>query len=481
MFLKVRSVWVLAALTLTFAVAQSRCNPIKTYPIPVEVPQKNSYDVKVRSPNGEWQAVGTYETRHHEINTTTGSAMTRTGSMAYFDFSGDVEVSVTYKAGSVVAARVRPDSLGIVPAVEANTISFTLDKPRNVVVHATTDVFDVLHLFSNPIVNETAAESDPDTIFYGPGYHTANGTIFVPSGKTLYLAGGAVLQASVNFDNATGVAMRGHGILYKSKDSTISVWHTHDLLVEDIIVLNPGHYTVNIAEAEDITIRGLRSFSAVQWGDGIDVFSSNNVLLDGLFMRNSDDCIALYNHRFDWYGDSSNITVQNSILWADVAHPINIGTHGNSVNPETMSGVTIRNLDILDHRELQMDYQGCIAINPGDSNLIADVLVEDVRVEDFRIGQLINMRVTYNQKYNTSPGRGISNVTVRNLSYRGTHAGTAVVAGYDETHGIEFVRFENLTINGGQISDKMKKPSWFLTTDFIPMYVNDHVKNLTFV
>jgi hypothetical protein len=103
-----------------------------------------------------------------------------------------------------------------------------------------------------------------------------------------------------------------------------------------------------------------------------------------------------------------------------------------------------------------------------------------VRVEDFRIGQLINMRVMYNQKYNTSPGRGISNVTVRRLSYRGTHAGTAIMAGYDETRAIKDVRFENLTFNGKQISDTMKKPSWYSTTDFIPMYVNDHVKDLTF-
>ena len=47
-----------------------------------------------------------------------------------------------------------------------------------------------------------------------------------------------------------------------------------------------------------------------------------------VFMRNSDDCIALYNHRWDWYGGTSDVTVCNSVLWADIAHPINIGGHG---------------------------------------------------------------------------------------------------------------------------------------------------------
>ncbi len=108
------------------------------------------------------------------------------------------------------------------------------------------------------------------------------------------------------------------------------------------------------------------------------------------------------------------------------------------------------------------------------------MLIEDVRVEDFRYGQFITMMVMYNQKYTTSPGRRISNVTVRNLSYRGNHAGTAIMTGYNEMRGIEFVKFENLTINGKEVSDTMKKPSWYATSDYVPMYVNEHVRKLTF-
>lgn len=67
----------------------------------------------------------------------------------------------------------------------------------------------------------------------------------------------------------------------------------------------------------------------------------HDVLIDNVFMRNSDDCIALYNHRWNWWGGSDNITVQNSILWADIAHPINVGGHGD---PESLIGETIENL-----------------------------------------------------------------------------------------------------------------------------------------
>jgi hypothetical protein len=145
-----------------------------------------------------------------------------------------------------------------------------------------------------------------------------------------------------------------------------------------------------------------------------------------------------------------------------------------------MSGITITNIDILDHREPQVDYQGCIALNPGDGNLIENVYIDDIRVENFRLGQLVNMRVMFNPMYNTSPGRGISNVTIKNLNYTGTNARTAIFVGYDETRTISNVTFENLVINGQQISDTMPKPSWYLTSDFVPMYQNEHVINLLF-
>ena len=91
-------------------------------------------------------------------------------------------------------------------------------------------------------------------------------------------------------------------------------------------MVNPDHYTVFGGGAEGVTIKNLKSFSCKGWSDGIDMMCCHDVLIDNVFMRNSDDCIALYNHRWNWWGGSDNITVQNSILWADIAHPINTQT-----------------------------------------------------------------------------------------------------------------------------------------------------------
>jgi hypothetical protein len=203
-------------------------------------------------------------------------------------------------------------------------------------------------------------------------------------------------------------------------------------------------------------------------------------MVDGVFMRNSDECMALYQHRWNYYGNSSNITIQDSALWADVAHPIVIGTHGNPENPENMDGVTIRNIDILRQHELQQLYEDTLAINVGDENLVQNVLVDGFRVEDSPISQLFNMRVMYNTKYNTAPGRGIHNVTIKNMSYNRTSAGTSIFSGYDETRTVSFVNFQNLIVNNTHIADNMLKASWYLVTDYIPAFADAFVSNMTF-
>ncbi|KAM0327436.1 hypothetical protein ACHAQA_005723 [Verticillium albo-atrum] len=451
---------------------------IITYPIPEGVEKSTAFEVKVRTPGGKWKDLSVYRPTHTEINTTTGGRVYPRSSMVYFDFNGTAEISARWTGDRPKEVRVRPDSYGIVPSRSGHTIKFTLDRPRDVVLQINNEVFNVLHVFTNaPPVDEPSPDDD-DVIYFGPGFHQVPKKIVVPSGGIVYIAGGAVVSVeAIEFTNVTNAAVRGHGVLTFPRSGNIRVTRSQNIEINGPIGLN---FLARTFEAKDVLIKNWRSFSSVQWGDGIDIFCSENVLIDSVFLRNSDDCLALYNHRDEWYGDVKNVTLQNSSLWADVAHPINIGTHGNTANPEVATGITIRNVDILDHREKQLYYQGAIAINAGDSNLVKDVLIEDVRVENFRLGQLLNFRVMRNRKYNTSPGRGIRDVVIRDLEYNGEGSTASVFSGYDEERTISNVTFYNLKINGKVIKDNMQKPGWYETQDFIPLHVNDHVWNLTF-
>ncbi|MEU0971228.1 glycosyl hydrolase family 28 protein [Streptomyces sp. NPDC005917] len=473
------------ALTATAAQASADNSAPKlvTYPRPSGVPANTSFQVRVRTaPDGDWQTLDIYRPQLEEINATTGSGKVYNSSLAYFDFQCSVQVEVTYLKGGTTKARVRPDSYGIKPELLGDTLRFTLDEPKDLVVQINDEIFDCLHIITNRVEHHPPAADDPDVIYFGPGVQTVTGGVLtVPSGKTVYLAGGAVLKATVYFKGVEKAALKGHGMIWAGSGQGVLCEGSKNIRVEDVIIMNPGNYIATLGEAQNVHIKKVRGFSSRGNGDGIDIFSSSDVLIDGCFLRNSDDCIAIYAHRWDYYGDTRNITVQNCSLWADVAHPVNIGTHGNTDAPETIENLVIRNIDILDHREPQMNYQGCIALNPGDSNLIRNVRIEDVRIEDFRWGQVIYMKVMYNTKYNTSVGRGIEDVYVRNLTYTGTHANPSLLLGYDADHAIKNVTFENLVINGVVVADSMKKPSWYYTTDAVQWFSNEHVTNLRFL
>jgi hypothetical protein len=450
-------------------------NKLVTYPAPAGAALNGDFTVKVRQQGGKWQNVSTYLVKVDKVLGT--GHHVEEASMAYFDFSGEVEVMVTLNAGSVESARIRPLSYTIQPEIYGQSVVFKLNQPRNLSVEMNGDIFHNLHLFANPIDDFVVNKNDPNLIYFGPGIHTPeNGKLYVPSGKTVYLAGGAVLMGQILVEGVHNVKVLGRGIVDHTVKMGVHIANSKNVEVEGIFCTQCA-----TGGSDSVTIRNVKSISYYGWGDGMNVFASNNVLYDRVFCRNSDDCTTVYATRKGFTGGCKNITMQNSTLWADVAHPIMIGIHGNSVNPDTIQNLTYKNIDILDHKEMQIDYQGCMTINAGDNNLVRNVLFDDIRVEDFREGQLVNLRIFYNEKYCTAPGLGIENITFRNIEYNGNNANLSVIAGYNEERKIKNVLFENLSINGVIISDDMDgKPAWYKTSDMARFFVGEHVEGVEF-
>lgn len=493
----------LAVVWLTFAV--SLAAKIVVYPAPAGSALNADFTVKVRTPGGEWQRVPTYLVK---VDAVTGTEHApRNTSLAYFDFAVAVEVAVTSARGRIEQARVRPLSYGITPHVDGDTLTFTLTQPRNLSVEVNGDIFGNLQLFANPIETARPDPHDPSVIYFGPGLHEIQAeptpesplpplvnepegkyppafyrdlrrrTLRVPSGKTVYIAGGAVVRGRITCEGVENVRILGRGMVEQGpRGSGVRIANSRNVEVSGIFTpqcLTGGSQHVRITNVKCISFLGN--------GDGMNVVSSSDVVIDGVFNRNSDDCITVYGTRGGFVGGSSDITVRNSTLWADVAHPILVGTHGSTPQPDTLEDLRFSNLDILDHQEGQIDYQGCLSLNAGDSNLIRNVRFEDVRVEDFRRGQLVNLRVFYNRKYCTSPGRGIENVYFKNINYRGAHAELSVIAGYDDARMVRNIVFENLVINGLPISEQMEKPSWFRTSDMARIFIGEHVEGVEFL
>jgi hypothetical protein len=466
---------ILLALFLFINLSAHGKEKLITYPAPDGAILNDVFKVQVRQAGGIWHEVPTYLIKVDEVR---GSKHTvENASMSYFDFEGEVEIQISFNSGPVKSARVRPLSYDIHPQLNNQSVTFKLNQPRNLSVEVNGDIFHNLHLFANPLMENIPDKNDPDVIWFGPGIHVFEDPKFVvPSGKTVYVDGSAVLRGQLQVHDAHDVKIIGRGMVEHTVKMGVHIANAQNVLVE-------GIFTTQCATggSDSVTIRNVKSISYYGWGDGMNVFASNNVLFDRVFCRNSDDCTTVYATRKGFIGGCNNITMQNSTLWADVAHPIMIGIHGNSEDPDTIRNLMYKNIDILDHKEMQIDYQGCMTINAGDNNLVKDVLFEDIRVEDFREGQLVNLRIFYNEKYCTAPGLGIENVTFRNIEYNGNNANLSIIVGYNAERKVKNILFENLRINGVTISNDMDgKPAWYKTSDMARFFVGEHVEGIVF-
>lgn len=410
----------------------------------------DDFSVRVRKPGGEWLDL-------YEYNVQVDMDEVQNASMVSFDFSGKIDVAIRKNNGMVQDVKIRPLSCGINAEVKGNMIYFSLDQPRKLSVEVNGDRLNNLHLFANPIETDKPDPNDPNVIYFGPGIHKPKdlpGDVFhVPSGKTVYIDGGAVVKAKFMVDHAHDVKIIGHGIVFQPERG-VEIRHSKNVTIDGPVFINPSHYTIYGGQTMGLTIRNIKSFSSRGWSDGIDLMSCSDVLIDGVFMRNSDDCIAIYGHRWQFYGSARNYEVKNSTLWADIAHPINIGLHGNAeAGGDTIENIIFTNIDILEHDEDDRNSQGCLSICPSDHNIVRNITFEDIRVEDFQEGQLFNLRVLEDKKYSNAPGRGIQNIIFKNIHYNGSFSNPSVFHGYNNERKVENIRIEGLTINGKPIKN----------------------------
>lgn len=435
---------------------------IVTYPVPPQLyysRHNDDYTVQVRQAGTkEWIDLYEYKVL---VDTDTRSET----SMVQFDCRGKVEVKIRKNNGHIHDVEIRPLAKNIKPKVKGQIVYFTLDKPEKLSVEFNGDRLHNLHLFANPLEEEVPVQGTPGLIYFEPGYHQPDSAVLrIPSHTTVYLAPGAVVKAKLLVDKAEDVRILGRGFLDQPQRG-IEVTDSKNVSIEGITVLNPIHYTVYGGNATGLTIRNLKSFSCHGWADGIDMMCCHDVLVDDVFLRTSDDCIAIYAHRWDYYGGTDRITVQNSTLWADIAHPINIGGHGDPDSPtgETVENITLRNIDILEHDEDDVPYQGCMTVDCGDKNFVRNILFEDIRVESIQEGQLFHISVRFNEKYDKQPGRGIDGVTFRNITYRGYGENPSLIKGLDAGRLVRNVTFDHVRING----KRMKNLDGFDTNGFV--------------
>lgn len=408
------------------------------------------------SPIKDWRPVPVYTAR---VNDPPFTHLDHGGtySIAYFDFSGVVTVKIHsdfVRDYRLEQTRMMPLSMGIRHStIDMNTTSFVLDRPAKLFFgpegrrHA-------LLIFANPLEADAPKEGDPNVIYFGPGIHRpASGIVQVKSKQTLYIAGGAILQAAVAATDAEDVSIRGRGILDGTpwphgKGPTrrlVSLRMSKRVTVDGIIVRGSYGWTIVLEGSENVSITNVKICNGrVINDDGINPVNSRHVLIRDCFIRTDDDCIAIKGLQPEW-GDVDDLRVEHSILWGDRAR---VTLFAHESRAENMQNIVFRDIDILHFVQTPFLFE------PGDDMVIQNVRFEDIRLNGAGQGVLVVLRPTVNQFMKKNVAGHIRNIHFKNVQVVGAPGKYAIVMeGYDEKHAVDNVTLENVTILGTPLTD----------------------------
>jgi hypothetical protein len=328
---------------------------------------------------------------------------TETASMAYFDFSGNVNVKVT-SAQSISNVTVRPLRHNIKPSVSGKTIRFSLSKPINLSIELNGDDRHNLHLFANPMEKNRPNPNDPNVRYFGPGVHGDGSRIILNKDETMYVAGGAIvygfinnkiIQVGNNSKNGN-VSIRGRGIISGAKTTKkcvsgggfnlLKVMHMQNVELEGFILLDSAQWTTLLSYLDRLTIDNIKGIVYRGNGDGLNIVSSSNVTVKNIFLRGVDDMIALkadpswyrkYSYGTKLGRSTENVTVKNSAIWLD-----STAGHAIAFMEQTapfIRDVTLKNIDVL-HTSRGDSVVWFNSISEEQSNITFD----DIRIENMQ-------------------------------------------------------------------------------------------------
>ena len=463
------SLLLLTACVLPALAAAPSGSRVLVYDAPEGFDVRDDYAVEV-SAGGEWLSVPVFSalvTRGRQTCTETF--------FASVDLEGTVQVRVTPKQ-PFAAAEIRPFSDGVVGTAADGALCFSVDHPCRLSVEFDGDVMHNLQLFVNEIPTDAPDPDDPDVVYFGPGLHTAENDsritlrdgipmLYVHSGQTVWLAGGAVVKSRILPDRgAHDVTIGGRGMVdlydwntWEGTDESITAAFGRrifgveaigvtGLTVSGIIFRNATAYTICGQQLTDASFRNLKMFSCSDCSDGIDLMSAENVEIRDCFFRNNDDCIVASGTCWSAVGDSRGWLVENCVFLTDCGHAIYIGGIGKD---DEICDMTFREIDILDDYEESSYFWGAIGVNSCDGNYVHDLTFEDIRIERVTKGEPIRLTVRDNYENPDTPGKGISDVVFRNVTVLSAKEKCSVDGLKDAK--IRNVSFENFMYNGTHI------------------------------
>jgi hypothetical protein len=376
---------------------------------------------------------------------------------AYFDMPKPVTVTITCP-NAITSAKILPSSLKIVPAVEGQRLTFSLAEPKPVTVEVNGNWVGALHLFANPPETAAPRPDDPNVIYFGPGVHEVTG-VTVGSGKTVYVAAGAVVKGTAGRPSPVftlqgeHIVLRGRGVI----DGSLCPTHSRHLLlvrgkditVEGVIFRDSSVWTIPIRQSDRVMVKNVKLLGYRANSDGIDVCNSRDVTIEGCFIRTLDDSIVVKTDQGQ--GQARRIVARKCVLWNEVAHALSIGAELR----EDVDDVLFEDCDVIHDkgREWTLRVFHC------DAARVSNVRFENIRIEESpRLISLWIGKFVWTRDQERGHIQGVTFKDIRAVA----DPLRIELNGFDETHAVSDVVFQNVQINSRALTRADVKANAFV-------------------
>ncbi|MFJ2977582.1 hypothetical protein ACIPEP_01870 [Curtobacterium sp. NPDC087082] len=379
--------------------------------------------------------------------------------------TGTATVSVTMPGLAASATPVvTPRTLGIATTRAGDTVTFTIRDAHPLVIE--TPGVRALFLFVTPSETAVPSVSDPDVLYFGPGEHDA-GVIRPVSGQTVYLAPGALVHGRIDGDGVTGVHVLGRGILDAGSDTSrtdktmaIRFHDSSDITVSGIGVRNAQWWQTLYIRSSGIHVSWLNLMGTLINNDGIDTDGVQDMTVEHNFVMSGDD-------GFGWHAldaatngepETRGLHATDTTFWnVTGGNPVRFGS---SMETEVFTDVSITQSYVLRAKEVALKF------DVQDWATVSDVTVDGFHVESQPVGgqaivlQVLKGQYSNDTGYRDERGR-ITGITIRDFT--DVTADTVTLSGWDATHGVSDVAFEDVVLGGAPLTTAQVRTNQFVS------------------
>jgi polygalacturonase len=362
--------------------------------------------------------------------------------VANFSCSGKINITIT-TSSDIQSFIIRPKNQQLKADVNGRNLTITIPGPQKLYIEI--NGFPHLAIFANPIEVNPPKPGDPGVVYFAPGTHNP-GIITLKSDQTIYIAGGAIVNANIRGNNLRNVKIAGRGSL----QGNVKISATTNLEVDGIFIRNTKGWSNTLTNCHHTVYRNVKVFGYedIYSVDGINPVSCKDFTIDDCFMRCRDDCVAIKSMDYNLSVDS--IRVINSVMvgWAN-SDGVTIGFE---LNGGPVQNILVKNCDILYARgNGRTGGHSAFSIVCDGPARVQNIRYEDIRVEEHVEFKNLELIVSDGKLYGIDPPGHISRVHFKNIQWENGKK-PFILTGFSNSNVIEKVTFEHCTVGGKKIN-----------------------------